>query len=397
MSSRSTTPAANITDGVNVLNTYLAENDLPHPSFDANGPADLQLSSEVEDTVLSVLNSTLELCDLLRGPKESMLEWFFWRPWVVYDVIRRFSIAAKIPVDGEASYADLAVAPGINEDALTRILRYGLDSSSAIKLLAEDALLNDMVQQAREDCMASSLAQADALEKWPAADEPSEVTYLLGENSTQTGFFAHIAQDPERAERFARSMSHHSKGENIAEDYDWGSLGSATIVDIGGSTGEVAFKIANQYPNLKVIVQDLPEYLKAAKVKDLGNVSFMAHDFFKDQPVAGASVYYLRWVFHDWHDKYGVKILRALIPALRPGTKVLIVQAIVPPFGVLPNLVERRLRGFDTAMLAFMNAKERTLDEWKNMIRTADARFQFEQVIPLKNSLLSVIELVWAP
>ena len=87
MSSRSTTPAANITDGVNVLNTYLAENDLPHPSFDANGPADLQLSSEVEDTVLSVLNSTLELCDLLRGPKESMLEWFVREPG--YDSVHK--------------------------------------------------------------------------------------------------------------------------------------------------------------------------------------------------------------------------------------------------------------------------------------------------------------------
>ena len=47
-------------------------------------------------------------------------------------------------------------------------------------------------------------------------------------------------------------------------------------------------------------------------------------------------------------------------------------------------------------MLTYFNAKERTLEEWKSLINAADARFRLQQVIPLKNSPLSVMEFVWA-
>lgn len=36
-----------------------------------------------------------------------------------------------------------------------------------------------------------------------------------------------------------------------------------------------------------------------------------------------------RWILHNWPDAFAVRILRALIPGLKPGAKVLIVDEIV--------------------------------------------------------------------
>lgn len=56
----------------------------------------------------------------------------------------------------------------------------------------------------------------------------------------------------------------------------------------------------------------------------------MAHDFFTEQPVKGADVFLLRCILHDWSDKYAIKILRALVPALKPDVRIIVNEAVVP-------------------------------------------------------------------
>lgn len=69
--------------------------------------------------------------------------------------------------------------------------------------------------------------------------------------------------------------------------------------------------------------ESLPEPYKS-------RITFQEHDFFKEQPVKGADVYLLRMILHDWSDKYATKILRALIPALKPGVKMVIIERVIP-------------------------------------------------------------------
>ena len=72
----------------------------------------------------------------------------------------------------------------------------------------------------------------------------------------------------------------------------------------------------------------------------------MAHDFFKEaQPVHGADVYFFRFIFHNWPDKYCLKILRSLIPALKTGAKVVIIDYVLPgPGGFRSRWEETRAR-----------------------------------------------------
>jgi hypothetical protein len=136
--------------------------------------------------------------------------------------------------------------------------------------------------------------------------------------------------------------------EHLLESFPWHDLGKGSVVDIGGSHGTFSIAIAKKYPDLQFIVQDQPAVVAEGTdklPKELqGRVSFMAHDFFEEQPVHGADVYLLRWILHDWSDKYAVKILKALLPALRSGSRVLVHEHILPEAGGVPLLEERGLR-----------------------------------------------------
>ena len=136
--------------------------------------------------------------------------------------------------------------------------------------------------------------------------------------------------------------------DHVINGFAWGELGDATVVDVGGSYGSLSIAIAKRFPGLRCIVQDQPEVVASARekvpayLKD--RVKFMEHDFFTEQPVKGAQVYLLRWILHDWSDTYAARILKALVPALRVGSKLVICEVILPEPGTLSNYEEKGLR-----------------------------------------------------
>ena len=205
---------------------------------------------------------------------------------------------------------------------------------------------------------------------------------------------------------------------SLAKNFDWAGLPpNSTVVDVGGSMGHVSVYLARQFPHLQFIVQDRDEVVVGAEatlpleVRD--RVRFMAHDMFLQQPVQDADVYLFRHVFHDWSDKYCVRILKALIPALKKGAKIVVQECIVAPPGTM-NLVQERFiryvrnslsgtyspsivahcmetcmlrlnsvltrvlsdsRTMDIRMLVANNAREREEDDWRQLFAKTDDRF----------------------
>jgi trans-aconitate methyltransferase len=125
--------------------------------------------------------------------------------------------------------------------------------------------------------------------------------------------------------------------------YDWASLGAAQVVDVGGSQGHVAIALAERFPNLSILVQDTDEVIVQAK-KHVpqalqSRIRFEVHDLFALQTVQ-ADVFFLRWILHNWPDKYCFMILRALIPVLRQGVRILIQDTLMPEPGQVPRWME---------------------------------------------------------
>ena len=168
------------------------------------------------------------------------------------------------------------------------------------------------------------------------------LTGLQGFNlahNEQESFFEVLGKDPRRLERFKNAMAffHLSPGlatHHVYDLFDWKAHNKAKVVDVGGSHGFVAIELARRLPDLNFVVQDLPEVVVAgvkAVPKDVEEqIAFMPHDFFQVQPVKNADMYFLRWILHDWSDKYCVQILKCLVPAMKSGARMLINEVCVP-------------------------------------------------------------------
>ncbi len=133
----------------------------------------------------------------------------------------------------------------------------------------------------------------------------------------------------------------------ILDHYCWDAFGNGVVVDVGGGRGHVAIPLAQRYRSLHLVVQDMAQVVEGA-VSELpseltSRVTFMAHDFFAEQPVE-ADVYYFRWIFHNWSDKYAMQILRCLIPALKHGARVVIQDTCLPEPGRIAGWREKELR-----------------------------------------------------
>lgn len=95
--------------------------------------------------------------------------------------------------------------------------------------------------------------------------------------------------------------------------------------------------MAKKYPKLNFVVQDVAKVVEggAAKLPSefAERIKFQAHDFYEEQPVKDADVYFFRWICHNQSDRYGVKMLQALIPALKPGARIVINDNCLRPVG----------------------------------------------------------------
>lgn len=149
--------------------------------------------------------------------------------------------------------------------------------------------------------------------------------------------------------RFAGGMQaiDHVPGYNISsvpKVYDWASLGDAYIVNVGGQRGQAAIELAKNFSNIKLLVQDSAMIVEGAEAdvpaELKGRVEFQKHELFEPQTVQ-ADVYFLRMVLRNWGDKYAVNALKAQIPVLKAGSKILIQEVVMPEQDAIPLWRER--------------------------------------------------------
>ncbi|KAI9873469.1 MAG: hypothetical protein M1830_000374 [Pleopsidium flavum] len=400
------------------VNDYLSSRNLPAPAFDVDAPSTSLIppeAEEVEAARAAVIDATTKLHDLMLGPRD-FLQSFTHDELISMQAISRFKIASSFPFHEEASFAQISKACGLNEPDLRRILRHAMTKhifreprkgvvvhTAASRLLAEDTQILDWVGASTDELWQAASQTVNAMVKYPGSQEPNQTGFALA-NNTEKSMYEVLSQYPDRAKRFGNAMSSFTTGtgydlKHLVDNYPWASIGNGTVVDVGGSHGFVCIRLASSFPSIHFIVQDLPEVVDAGSSKMPAamsdRVTFMAHDFLTEQPVKGADIYFFRWIFHNWSDKYCTQILRSLIPALKPGARVVIMDNVLPEPNTLPLWPEERIRSMDLTMLELQNSREREIDDWAELFRQADARYKFLGGKQPKGSRLWIIEAIW--
>ncbi|TVY21688.1 O-methyltransferase aurJ [Lachnellula arida] len=413
---RITELAANIKEETIKLEGYLEAEGLPSPSFAPDFPAKLELSDSAAASMQQIIEAADELHSLLLGPLRYILHQLDGTHNLIsLHAVNRFKIFSRFPVGQEISFTEVAAKCKMDEESMRRILQHAITNNifaqpkidfishtSVSRSLAHIPMLSDWVTVSCEEMWAPTTKVVDALVKWPASAEPTETAFNLA-SGVEKSFFQELGSSPERIERFSRAMGLFKvmpgfETSLVTEATLWHS-GTRTVVDVGGADGAVAYELARKFPSMRIIVQDLPNVVENAKSMRntdlLSQVTFQSHDFFCEQPVHGSDVYIFRMIFHDWSDKFCIRILQQLVPALKPGATLLINDFCIPNPGTTSKYQERLARCHDLSMKAMFNGKERNKTEWETLLWKADSRFEIVSVAQLPSSPLALFEVAW--
>ncbi|KAI1172932.1 O-methyltransferase [Nemania sp. FL0916] len=410
--------AHDITSKTQEFIAVLRRNGYSLPSHDPDIAGHDSLPIEANILQSNLMELTTELQTLVQGSRLHVHNQILAHVNLVnLHAIYSFKLPNRVPVEGSISYEELAGKVQVNEDVIRRIARYaitkhifretdggnGLAHSATSKMLAESPMMMEWIGMVCEEMWPAATQAVPALAKWPRSQEPQHSGYALA-HGLKTHVFDMLVDQPERAARFANAMVYFNSIKDLAshhlcDAYDWKSV--TQVVDIGGSAGSTAAALATRLPQLSIIIQDQAVLEDQARQSIppalVDRVSFMAHDFFQDQPVCNADVYHFRWIFHDWSDRYCLKLLRALVPALKPGARVIVSDFVVPESGATSRYMEGLVRGFDLAMMELFNAREREEHDWQRLFAEADSRFQFAGINTVPGAALAFISAIWKP
>jgi hypothetical protein len=168
---------------------------------------------------------------------------------------------------------------------------------------------------------------------------------------------------------------------HIATLYPWQDFGSGTVIDMGGGNYQVIIPIARAYPSLKFVVQGLmgafeqgkQTVFEDAQLKD--SIDYMPHDFCDEQPDKDADAYFICQCIVNWSDKNLTGIFQQLIPALKPGARLLVCdrkEQVLRTDSDVDVLEHRRV---DMIVLANTNGRIRTVDE---ILKVFECRFEVQ-------------------
>ncbi|KIV91718.1 hypothetical protein, variant [Exophiala mesophila] len=381
------------------IKEYLAANNHPPMTFDQNGPAFFPPTSppDIQMARMDLCTAAKRLYDLAAGPDEVVT---FNTYNIVHDLnafryVNYYKIAEAVPLDSTISYTTLAEKLNLSATQLRQMLRQliqihvfseptpnQVSHTASSKLLITHAGVGAFNAFTTLDTVPMAAQQIEALEHFGHGNVHPNQGGLNYACKTDLAMYNYYETQPAVRQRFSTLMTYVSSfpamsNRHAVRGYDWSSLPQgSTVVDIAGNVGHTMVPIAEAHPNIKFIVQDLPKIVARATDPSTNVIpeplrdrfTFQEHDFNTPQPVVGAEVYFLRMIMHDYSDPYCSRILRQIVPAMKKESRIVIMDQVSPPVGLLPAKIERIMRTQDLQMMLLTNARERDLDEWKKLI-----------------------------
>jgi len=319
----------------------------------------------------------------------------YWSSQAIY-AAARFGIADLLK-DGPKTADQLAAATSTNADALYRLLRalasIGIFAEGEKRQFSMTALAEPLQSDVPGSKRALALMSGDEqFKSW------SEIVYSI--QTGKTGFekvfgeriFDYLGKHQDKARIFDAAMVgiHGRESAAILDAYDFS--GANVVADIGGGNGSQLAAILERYKSAKGILFDLPHVIERARQRMVGDsvlerCELIGGSFFDSIP-AGADVYLLRHIIHDWDEEKCLTILRNCHRAMEAGKKLLVVESVIPPgngpFGG---------KFLDLVMLLIPGGQERTEEEYRALFEKTG--FSLARVISTGTEV-SIIEADWS-
>lgn len=301
------------------------------------------------------------------------------------------TLAANENVAGVSS-ATLVTASGLQPSVLEPIMDYACVQGMAAEVSQGQYVATklthmllvpvfvDGVTHFHDNCLPGFTALHRALTEGDGGSN----AFKLGQNSSED-FYTWMDTHPVQQRAF-----HNFMKEQFASLPTWLDVVSfatefaqdsqpddVVFVDVGGGNGSQCAALKRSLPELRgrVVLQDHSYVLE--KALEVGGMEKMPHDFFTEQPVKGAHVYYFRQIIHNFDDAACVRILESQVPALGSDSVIVIDDKVLsdnkPPAGT-PGI--EYTAALNIAMKVMFDAQERRETHWRRLLDQAGLRIK---------------------
>ncbi|KAF7953580.1 uncharacterized protein EAE97_000979 [Botrytis byssoidea] len=206
-----------------IVDEYLRSHGIASPSFDVNYSETPQIPKEISASKNIIFEATEELNSLIGGPV-GVLTSMNMTILSILHAIYRWKLASSFPLDGEASFSEIADTVGIPEADIRRIIRIakthrifreprdGIAAQTSIsKAIATIPLVESWLGLVTDEIWPAFTRMVDAIERWPDSQEPNETGYNLATNQFDT-YFEGMKKSTHREKRFADVMTFFQAG-----------------------------------------------------------------------------------------------------------------------------------------------------------------------------------------
>ncbi|KAK0443670.1 S-adenosyl-L-methionine-dependent methyltransferase [Desarmillaria tabescens] len=421
---------ANATKFVEDTFAKTTEPNIPSLDDTAPHPLDDQVSSmEMKEAIQTIEGACAQLCALVARPNHTMLNRFFgiFEPACIRVVVN-FNIADHLLDKPEGLHiSDLGALSDVEPQKLGRIMRL-LASKHCFREVKRDVFANNRLSMMllsanglsssadfvtdEANKAASMLTETLKDPEWGHSCSPLHAPFNSWSKYPGSMFSWYEAAGADiaaaKGARFGMAMKAWDDSTElwtVVNAFRWDSLRKgATVCDVGGGTGVTSIQLANVYPDLRIVLQDLPAPIELAKNEiwpkscpaaiEHGRVEFKAFDFLAESPVKGCDVYFVKNILHNWPDKECKKILQGVGSVMSTDSRLLICDYIIQhanrdkttsnligfkpaPEPLLPNYGAGSMTQYniDLEMMCVCNSQERTLDHFVELGKEAGLQF----------------------
>jgi methylase of polypeptide subunit release factors len=280
---------------------------------------------------------------------------------------------------GARAARELAAEAGVDEDALTRLLRalvtLGVCDEVDEQTFALGALGQLLRRQHIQGLRHWALLNGGPLwPRWGALSEKVRTGNGGSGASRSTERFRRLETDDSESVLFHGAMSELSRRVAASLAGMLAVPAGALVVDVGGGSGELLAGVLVQQPAARGLLFDLaPALDQAPPVLRRHGVEtrcvLQPGSFFDEVPPSG-DVYLLKSVLHDWDDEPAVRLLQRCAAALHPGAKLVVLERLLPE-RLSAAIEHRAVVRSDLNMLVALAGRERRLADYRALFERA--------------------------
>jgi hypothetical protein len=294
----------------------------------------------------------------------------------------------KLPAEGSISAHTLATEVKVDLSVITRTMRVILANGIAVETAPDEYAHNMLSMVLQPQALGGFfLVCMDFQRTWVKLPEylkshtptdlydlkKSPFSYALGKEGLT--YYEVLNEDEGQRKIWNNTMQQMEKNMPILGMFPFATLKEQVekeperpfIVDIGSGKGQAMLAIETECPKFfgaKVILQDLPIVINSLKPEDIPGITPTIHDIFTPQPVKNAHVYFMRRLLHDFYIPVCLDILKNVVPAMGPDSRLIICDMLVPERVEIGGPME--LYWLDFSLMT-ISGREKTLKEFNDM------------------------------